>query len=85
MFPDARQALCAYHVRAATQQGLQQRLVGTLDEQADAYEAFEQFVKSIMYMNHCSDEAATFKEAKRRLAEFNEACNPSSFANIISE
>jgi hypothetical protein len=73
VFEDAKQALCSYHVRAAIQKGLQQRLLGTSEVKTSAYKAFEHFVQSVMYMPACTDEVATLAKAKEMMCKFREA------------
>jgi hypothetical protein len=68
VFP-AQQGLCAYHVRAAIQQVLQQKLRGSKEERASAYESFEKVVEAIMYLRPCDTEDATRAEANKNLLE----------------
>jgi hypothetical protein len=69
------QGLCAYHVRTAIQQGLQQRLLGRGEEEEAAYRAFNQHVEEIMYMQPCADETATRQAAKKMITDFKNKCD----------
>jgi hypothetical protein len=68
VFP-AQQGLCAYHVRAAIQQALQQKLRGGQEERASAYEAFEKVVQAIMYLRPSDTQEATREAANEKLTQ----------------
>jgi hypothetical protein len=68
VFPDAKQALCAYHVRTAIQQRLQQKLKGR--DKAVAFAAIERVVEEIMYLPAKETVEATLQEAEKKLSDF---------------
>jgi hypothetical protein len=70
VFPDAKQALCAYHVRAAIQKTLQQKLKGGGEQKKAAFAAMELFVSEIMYLPPQETLEATEVEAKSRFGVF---------------
>lgn len=74
MFPDAKQALCAYHVRTAIQKTLQQKLKGAAEQRKAAFSAIEGFVTTIMYLRPEATVEATQAEAQRRFVTFRDEC-----------
>jgi hypothetical protein len=70
VFPDAKQALCAYHVRTAIQKTLQQKLQGGGEQKKAAFVAMELFVREVMYLPPMETLAATQAEAQRRFDVF---------------
>jgi hypothetical protein len=74
VFEESVQGLCAYHVRTAIQQGLQQKLLGRGEEKEAAHRAFNKHVEEIMYMKPCADEATTRQAANKMLLDFKNKC-----------
>jgi hypothetical protein len=69
VFPGTHKALCFFHVRAATQKALQQKLRGVGEAKAAAYKAFNDFVAKVMYLPSCDTPEATVSQGQKMLAD----------------
>jgi MinD-like ATPase involved in chromosome partitioning or flagellar assembly len=80
VFSDAKQALCAYHVRTAIQKTLQQKLKGK--DKATDYAAIEKVVEGLMYLPAKATIEETRNAAQQKLSDFRKEWEPKQPAAV---